>query len=70
MVHLAVQVHPCEGAVTGSRGRGLWVIAVEKATGQPLQCLRSSALRALNRCGLNAQCGTSNGLSASVNSRA
>ncbi len=38
MAHLAVQVHPCEGAVTGSRGRGLWVIAVEKATGQPLQC--------------------------------
>jgi hypothetical protein len=32
-----MQAHLCEGAVTGSRGRGLWVIAVEKATGQPLQ---------------------------------
>lgn len=28
---------PLRGRSTGSRGRGLWVIAVEKATGQPLQ---------------------------------
>jgi hypothetical protein len=69
MVRLAVQAHPCEGAVTGSRGRGLWVIAVEKATGQPLQCPRSCPLRALNRSGLFGRCRPSNQRSAAVSLR-